>query len=166
MKDLILGLIRRHRANGIIVDTNILLLYFLGRFDPQEIPRFKRTRQFTSDDYDLLALLLRRFDKLLTTPNILTEVNSFSGQMGEPLRTLFFKKLAEEMSLMDEHYLESRHTTNLSQFVKLGLTDTGILSLAQRSRLVLTDDFPLAQHLQAAGIDVINFNHVRVAGWQ
>ncbi|MEA2601048.1 MAG: hypothetical protein QOF89_2040 [Acidobacteriota bacterium] len=166
MKDLILRLIRRHRASGIIVDTNILLLYFLGRFDPQEIPKFKRTQQFTREDYGTLVLLLRHFDRLLTTPNILTEVNSFSGQMGEPLRTRYFRKLAGEIALVDEHYLESRHTADLAQFVKLGLTDAGILSLAQGSRLVLTEDFPLAQHLQALGIDVINFNHLRVVGWQ
>jgi rRNA-processing protein FCF1 len=164
MKDLI-GLIQRHRAHGIIVDTNILLLYFLGRFDPEEIPRFKRTQQFTPEDYETLVLLLRQFDKLLTTPNILTEVNSLSGQMGEPRRTLFFRKLASEMALVDELYLESRQMANLAQFVKLGLTDAGILSLAQGSRLVLTEDSTLTQHLQHMGIDVINFNHVRVWGW-
>src|SRR3954463_7061110 len=166
MRDLILGLIRRYRANGIIVDTNILLLYFLGRFDPQAISQFKRTQQFTPEDYGTLVLLLRHFDKLLTTPNILTEVNNLSGQMGEPRRTRFFRKLAGEMALVDEHYLDSRKTASLDQFVKLGLTDAGILSLAQGSRLVLTEDLPLAQHLQHAGIDVINFNHLRVAGWQ
>ena len=166
MRDLILRLILRYRTRGIIVDTNILLLYFLGRFQPQEIPRFKRTQQFSREDYGTLLLLLRKFEKLLTTPNILTEVNSLSSQMGEPLRSLYFTRFASEIALVEERYIESWRAAELSQFVKLGLTDTGILRLAQGSHLVLTDDFPLAQSLQALGIDVINFNHIRMVGWE
>jgi rRNA-processing protein FCF1 len=166
MKELVLRLIQKHRKTGVLVDTNVLLLYFLGRFSPQEIPRFKRTRQFTVEDYGMLHLMLQSFEKLLTTPNVLTEVSSFSGQLADPLRTLFFKKFASEIALLEERYVESGRIADLPEFVRLGLTDTGILSLSRGSHLVLTDDFPLSQRLQAAGIDVINFNHVRLLGWQ
>lgn len=164
--DFVLRLIQKHRKTGVLVDTNILLLYFLGRFSPQEIPRFKRTRQFTIEDYGMLALLLQRFEKLLTTPNVLTEVNSFSGQLADPLRTLYFKRFASEIEVLEEHYVASRQVSGLPEFPRLGLTDTGILSLGRGSHLVLTDDFPLSQHLQGAGRDVINFNHVRLLGWR
>ncbi len=47
------------------------------------------------------------------------------------------------------------------RFPKLGLTDSAILHLAKDKYLVLTDDFTLCQFLQKAGIDVLNFNHIR-----
>ncbi len=68
--------------------------------------------------------------------------------------------------LLEERYVASGQIADLPEFVRLGLTDTGILSLSRGAHLVLTDDFPLAQRLQSAGIDVINFNHVRLLGWQ
>jgi rRNA-processing protein FCF1 len=167
MKDLVLRLIQKHRKTGVLVDTNILLLYFLGRFSPREIPRFKRTQQFTVEDYGTLFLILKNFEKLLTTPNVLTEVNSFSGQLADPLRNLYFKRFASEIGLLEERYVESNRVAELHEFVRLGLTDTGILSfVSSGSHLVLTDDFPLSQRLQGTGIDVINFNHVRLLGWK
>ena len=41
------GLMQRYRSRGILVDTNILLLHFVGSFDPSLIARFKRTERFT-----------------------------------------------------------------------------------------------------------------------
>lgn len=158
-------LIPRYARNGILVDTNILLLFFLGSFDPSQIPRYDRTAQFTAEDYDTLLALLQRFDKIVTTPNILTEVNSLSGQIKEPARTSYFAKLAEGIHVIEEHYVESREAASTERFAKMGLTDAGILRLAKDKYLVLTDDFPLSQYLQKVGVDVINFNHIRVPYW-
>ena len=38
-------LIRKHRGGGLIVDTNLLLLYLVGKTNPSRISKFKRTRQ-------------------------------------------------------------------------------------------------------------------------
>ena len=70
-------LIIRYKSLGILVDTNILLCYLVGLLDPKKIPTFKRTSQFV-EDFDLICALLRSLKKIVTTPNILTEVNSFS----------------------------------------------------------------------------------------
>ena len=50
-------------------------------------------------------------------------------------------------------------------FPRIGLTDAGILSLAGREPLVLTDDFRFSNFLAAADADYINFNHIRLMGW-
>jgi hypothetical protein len=76
MNDEIQRLVVRYARKGILIDTNILLLYFLGSFDQDLIPSFKRTVQFTVEDYNTLLLLLQMFDRLVTTPNILTEVSN------------------------------------------------------------------------------------------
>jgi len=167
VRETIHPLIQRHRKKGVLVDANLLLLFFVGLFDRTQIQRFKRTRQnYTPEDHDVLVRLLRFFDdKLLTTPNILTEVSNLSGQFGEPIRSNYFKAFSRGISLLQEHYVESSRSAEAEHFVLMGLTDTAILSLASAGHLVLTDDFPLAQRLQKAGADVINFNHVRTLAW-
>jgi hypothetical protein len=85
--------------------------------------------------------------------------------LGEPIRPAYFKKFAEHLTLLDEHYIESHKVTNHQQFTKLGLTDTGIFPVVKGKYLVLTDDFRLAQSLQTEGIACINFNHIRTLGW-
>lgn len=165
MKETTLRLIQAHCRKGILVDTNLLLLYFVGLLDRNQVQRFKRTQQYTAEDHKTLLAFLRRFDKIMTTPNILTEVSNLSGQFGEPIRSDYFKAFSRGISLLKEHYVESSRSAEAEHFVPMGLTDTAILGLAAAGHLVLTDDFPLAQRLQKAGADVINFNHVRTLAW-
>ena len=165
MIEYIKQLIRRYNQKGLVIDTNILLLLFIGSYDPSQIGNFKRTKQFTIEDYNLLVLLLRPFKKLITTPNILTEVANLSGQLGEPVRSSYFYTFAERIKLLDEEYIESREIAAQAEFVKMGLTDVGILALSKGQYLVLTEDFRLSQLLGSRGVDVINFNHIRTLGW-
>jgi rRNA-processing protein FCF1 len=158
-------LIVRYKNLGILIDTNILLCYLVGLLNPKRIPLFKRTAQFVVEDFTLLSALLGYFKRIVTTPNILTEVNSFSQQLGEPDRTKLLDIFSKQIQILDEHYVESRIVAEREEFTRLGLTDSGILHLSPTKYLVLTDDFRLANHLSKNGIDVINFNHIRVAGW-
>ncbi len=77
------SLVTKYRRQGILVDTNLLLLFCVGAHDPNQIEKFKRTRTYIKDDFELLAHFLAAFDKVITTPNILTEVNSLSNQLSE-----------------------------------------------------------------------------------
>ena len=157
--------LQRYRQAGILVDTNILLLLFIGAFDRDLIQRFKRTRQFTVEDYATLISILGRFDKIATTPHILTEVSNLSGQLAEPARSEYFKKFSSDITLLEEENVASRDVATMQEFVRFGLTDTGIIRLARGRYLVLTDDFRLSQYLQSVGVDVVNFNHIRTANW-
>ena len=51
------------RTAGLIVDTNLLVLYVVGSVNPERIETFKRTRHARSD-YDLLVRVLDKFDRL------------------------------------------------------------------------------------------------------
>lgn len=158
-------LIQRYKQSGIIVDTNILLLYFIGAFDQNLIPKFKRTKKFAVEDHTTLLRILGLFDKVVTTPNILTEVSNLSGQLGEPLRREYFKKFSSGIALLEEESMASTTVARMQEFIRFGLTDTGIVHVSKEKHLVLTDDFRLSQYLQSAGVDVINFNHIRSAYW-
>jgi len=160
-----LQLLDRYRSRGVLVDTNILLLYFVGCFDQERIARFKRTLMFTVEDYELLRRLLHRFDRIVTTPSVLSEVNSLSGQMGQPAKTAYFEQFARGIDTLDEQYVASATVCQTEPFPKLGLTDSGIIYLARNNYLVLTDDLALSGILEKTGIDVLNFNHIRVLAW-
>jgi hypothetical protein len=51
-------------------------------------------------------------------------------------------------------------------FVKLGLTDAAIRLATSADTTVLTDDLPLYQTLNKAGIIAVNFNHLRGEQWR
>ncbi|MBH8565260.1 hypothetical protein I8748_24275 [Nostoc sp. CENA67] len=168
MKDIIKSLIGRYHQKGILIDTNILLLFFVGSVNPERITRFNRTQQFIPEDYELLLGFIAKFQRIVTTPNILTEVNSLANQLGEPERSqcfLIFAQFAQNATRLNEHYIKSIDAVTVDRFVKFGLTDCGILTLARNEYLVLTDDLKLANYLQTVGIDVINFNNIRVFNW-
>lgn len=165
MKDFIQSLFNKYRRKGILVDTNILLLYVVGAVNQDRIVQFKRTRQFTSEDYRTLCKILVQFPKRMTTPNIVTEVNSLVNQLGEPERTRCLSAYGHLLSKFDETYIPSKTVVTNDGFVKFGLTDCGILEIAQDQYLVLTDDFRLSAHLQNQNVDTINFNHLRPYGW-
>ncbi|MBE9103522.1 hypothetical protein IQ229_00715 [Nostoc cf. edaphicum LEGE 07299] len=169
MKDLIASLIRRYCQKGVLIDTNILLLFLVGSVNQERITKFNRTQQFIPEDYELLLEFIARFQKLVTTPNILTEVNSLANQLGEPERSqcfAIFAQFVNNVDLLDEYYVNSLDAVNTEKFVKFGLTDSGILTLSKGNYLVLTDDFKLANYLQSVEIDVINFNNIRVFNWK
>ncbi len=165
MTDPLLALMRRYHSRGVLVDTNILLLYFVGRFKREQVPNFKRTNQFTPEDFDLLDRLLSHFNRIVTTPNVLSEVNSLSAQLGEPAKTSYFSEFAKGIETLDEHYIESAAASRIEHFPKLGLTDCAIFQCAKGQFLVLTDDFRLYQLMDKSGVDVINFSHLREAAW-
>ena len=165
MKDPNVRLVERYCSRGVLVDTNILLLYFVGSYQPDLIPRFKRTDQFTVEDYYLLKSLLARFKSVFTVPNILTEVNSLSGQMPQPTKEQYFGQFAKQIELLDERYLASAAVSQVEEFPKLGLTDSVIMELARDKYLVLTDDSKLYRYLANDGIDVMSFNHIRDLSW-
>ncbi len=166
MTDHVLYLVERYRSRGVLVDSNLLLLYVVGGFERELVPHFKRTKQFTVEDYDLLVLFLSNFERTVTTPNILTEVNSLLGQLGQPRLNNCRAVFARGIGLLGEHYVPSADAAQLDQFARLGLTDTVIARLAKGSHLVLTDDLRLASFLERIPIDVINFNHLRPLPWR
>lgn len=149
-----------------MVDTNILLLYFVGRTNRERIKKFNRTEKFSPEDYDLLVGILGSFKKIVITPNILTEVNSLVNQIGEPERSNCLRILAQDISILSENYCESQIAANDGKFTQFGLTDCGILVTAKDKYLVLTDDLKLANYLQNQQVDAVNFNNLRVYGWE
>jgi hypothetical protein len=153
-------LVDKHRANGLLIDTNLLVVCLVGRTNKRRIEVFKRTRSYTVQDYELLEDLIAEFRRLVTTPHILTETSNLTDLSGPEMKRLrsFFRNYVDSAD-------ETMHISKLviadPAFAHLGLADTAIALASGTPMLVLTDDLTLWRTLTDRGIDAINFNHLR-----
>lgn len=157
---------RRYTGQGLLLDTNIALLLVVGNHNPAMLPNFKRTAQFAPEDHTTLRRIMGRFKSVVTTPSILAEVNSLASQFGEPARTDVLRTFSKTVKELSEEYIPSAIVADDAEFARFGLTDTNIKLVAAGRYLVLTDDYRFSGYLAANQIAAVNFNHIRVAGWQ
>ena len=141
-----------------------MVLYLVGLVNRQRILTFKRTQNFTIEDFDLLTDLIGWFGKLVATPHVLSQTSDLTDLPGKELvevRRLF--KVAVDQ--IDEPYDPSRVLVSDPVFERLGLTDAAIAKVCSRGVLVVTADVELQLEVQRKGADALNFNHVRPLGW-
>ena len=159
--------LRRHRDEGILLDTNVLLLLWLATFDPRLIGG-KRLEKYTPDDVELLAGYVGQFKRILTTSTILTETSNLAAQVlsGQRKQTLFrrlFPLFGASPPDDFHHCSVDGLTLDESIFVRLGFTDASIAATVGTQHLLLTDDLDLYLATQAQGAPAINFTHMREA---
>jgi rRNA-processing protein FCF1 len=123
------------------------------------VGRKKRLKNFRAAEFDFVLRLIGGAN-LFTTPNIATEVSNLV-ESNEELRTAILPRLQAFLKTYEEKYVESRLVSEIPAYLRLGISDSVLLQLAQNGTLVLTDDLPLAQRLESASLPVINFNHLR-----
>lgn len=152
---------RSHR-NGLLIDANLLLLLVLGEIDPDFIRKCKRTSDYTREDYELIAQLFASHEgKVVSTPNVLTEVSNLATALDDNRKRRFFEKFAELIPGFDEEYRPSGMASQLQSFVPFGLTDSVIVSQARDRYVVLTDDGRLAAYLRRQGLDVLTLAEIK-----
>ena len=67
---------------GILVDTNLLVLFAVGSANRRRIEAFKRTRQYTVADFELLLRVLANQKSLYTIAHVLAEVSNLTDLPG------------------------------------------------------------------------------------
>jgi len=158
--------VRQMASRGLLVDTNLFLLYGVGLFDKNLITQFKRTNKYTIEDFELVSGIASQSARLITTPHILTEVSNLALGRPRDRRQGFLETFVSLIQRTHELHVEKDVIVTTSAFRSYGITDAGVVELAQRERyLVFTDDFPLAGYLQNRKLPVLNFNHLRTPGW-
>lgn len=146
-------LIQKTRRAGLLVDTNLLLLYLMGRSDRRSIGA-KRLEKYTIDDFMAVELLIDSFDRLVTTPHILAEVGNLAPEK-------YLTRFVSDLGLFDEVFELATDIATGGDVSPLGLTDAAIARCARDGILILSDDFPLTQRLEKRGQYVLNINHLR-----
>jgi rRNA-processing protein FCF1 len=151
---------------SLLIDTNLLVLYTIGTVNRDRIENFKRTQSYSKSDYDLLLEFLGRFRLLFTVAHVMAEVSNLTDLGGDE-RLLSRSVLAKTIGIMQEPHVPSLHAANGRSFAELGLADSAILVVArERKCTVLTDDVVLYLSLEAEGLPVVNFTHLREQDWQ
>lgn len=151
-----------HRKS-LLIDTNLLLLLLIGSFNPSLIAKNKITANqgFDEADFNQLRDFAGTFQKLVTTPHILTEVSNHADKIKGADHEKFTRRFISLIEKLDESFESSKLLSQTDAFARFGLTDTAIYHLANEGVFVVTVDLPLAGFLQKRGVPVVNFNNVR-----
>lgn len=160
-------LTRKYGSSGILVDTNLLLLLLVGTVDERSIGG-KRTERYSVDQFHFLSDYLKGFQRLITTPHILTEVSNLGGSIfSGKRRKAFFLLLAMpglfRVEAADDFIIEQqpkRQEVRPIHLARLGLTDAVIAKLCEQRILLISDDFDLVGLVCGVGGEAVNFTHL------
>jgi predicted nucleic acid-binding protein len=150
---------------GLLVDTNLLVLLAVGTVNRDRIETFKRTRQYTRADYDLLIRVFAKFAPLYPVAHVLAEVSNLTDLRDSEGR-LARRVLKETIALLNEVEMSSKLAAEDGLYQDLGLVDAAIGAVARAHNCrVLTDDLDLYLRLSNDNVKVLNFTHLRARAW-
>lgn len=156
-------LIGKYRTKGMLIDSNLALLYLVGGHDLRLVGdgKYNKLSNYEADDYHLLVRLKSAFRKSVTTPHVLTEVSNLACDLPEQTKSACLKKFHAVFAEVDELHVASMEAASWQDFHFLGLTDSA-LALVSRQYLIVTDDARLVKKLNEADLEALNFNHLRM----
>ena len=67
MSNYIEQVFQKYKQRGILIDTNILLLWCVGSVNKARISKFKRTKLFSQEDYESLERIFKYQDLRINT---------------------------------------------------------------------------------------------------
>jgi predicted nucleic acid-binding protein len=115
---------------GLLVDTNLLVLYAVGSVNRHRIETFKRTSKYRKADYDLLVRVLAKFKALYTVAHVLAEVSNLTDLPG-PERLRIRLVLRSTISSLNEAEMPSARAADDRLYLNLGLVDAAIGAVAR-----------------------------------
>ena len=146
---------------SLLLDANILVLLIVGGVDRASILLHKRTRNFVQADYDLLVATIAGYDGLVVTTSVLTEASNLLAYTNDSLRERLLAALGRFIGAVSEQRPESASVVSEQIFVRLGLTDAGLMTCVRAGHSFLTTDLDLYLAAVEISQNAINFNHLR-----
>ncbi len=145
------------RPASAFIDTNLLILLLVGNVSRTLIEKHKRTRNFIPEDYDRLFRLVASLDRVLVTPNTLTETSNLLNR-SQDVRLM--KRLKLLINYSKEVYVDSQVAVTNRYFNQLGLTDATLLEAISEEQPLITVDFDLYGAALSRGQNfAYNFTH-------
>jgi hypothetical protein len=151
--DPVLRSLEKFHGKRLLLDTNLLLRYFMGCFYRLS-PEIQPHSSFNEEEFDLLAQIIGHFKKpgrVLTTPHLLTEVSNVSKKLKEN-RTAFLLFIRQMIPELDERFdarrIGAARLAGQECFLRFGLADAAIIDLSYDPVLILTNDKAMASYLQ------------------
>lgn len=128
---------------GYFIDANLLALLVAGGVDPNLIAKHRRLQDYTAGDYELLLVILDAVERILVTPNTLTEASNLLRQHREPERSRLMYGLAALIAESDEFVIASVQASANPHFAGLGLADAVLLEAVSPQTPLITADLTL-----------------------
>ena len=150
------------RYGGLILDTNLLLLFVVGTYDRHFIARYRMTSSFRESDYDLTRFVAGSFSTFVVTPQVLGELTNLLRGVTRTRRGRLFRSLRSILGAFEEVFVTKDELLASPSLERVGFTDVSVLeAAARRDCLVLTEDHALAGHLRSEGRDALDLSTLR-----
>lgn len=144
----------------LLLDTNVLILFLVGKASRGFIDKHMRTSGFIARDYDLLLDWMGKVDAYITLPHVLTETSNLLQKHSGPIRDEPNRLLKVFIESARELRPSSVTGAVLHSYPRLGLTDSMIISILNDDISILTSDLKLYLELARKGASVTNFSHL------
>jgi hypothetical protein len=145
----------------LLLDSNLTVLFVVGLADPAYIGKHKRLDAFDEGDFNIVSSVISNSSGIIFTPNVLTETSNLARQINDPIKTHISHVLAHVIAQSNEMYVDSRVAVAHSDYIRLGITDAVLLTLSKSGGVLLTVDLDLYLAAQYAGLNSVNYNHLR-----
>jgi hypothetical protein len=143
--------------SSVIVDTNILTLLIVGKINPCDIGKHKRTSIYKEKHYLKLIDILDGYTEIFSCPNINTEVDNLLNDYSGENKNRYLRIYREIINKSNEKYIESKVIVQNWVFQNLGLTDTIVLEMAKKCDLLISGDSELCDYARSQDIRVFDF---------
>lgn len=161
--------ITRDMPEGLIVDTNLLILFLIGKLEIDFIEKCKLTcSNYSKDDYCLLCTIIKLFKKIIITPHIIAEISNLSRRdvKDQKLINYFrvFIKFLSTPALEERNIkLETFLGIEIKYLSSFGFTDMAMYEISKVNNLpIITDDHPF-YNFSCRDIPIIKFQLIKNA---
>ena len=150
-------------ARALLLDANLAVLFIVGLTNPSYIAKHKRLQTFAAKDFEVVSELISISRELVLCPHVMTETSNLLRYVAEPIRTELSGTFRTLVHRVREEPLPSALAADHRHFVRLGLTDAVLLTLAEQDAALLTVDLDLYLAALDGGLEAMNYNHLREA---
>lgn len=154
----------KYKPKGLIIDTNILILFLIGSYDDNYICSCELTKKYTQKDFELLKKIISFFNAVLITPYVIAELSNLSRKkITECKRIAYFKTVIKFLETTSEENpsLTSLLGCKIKLIEEFGFTDMAIFNLSKNKNIpILTDDGPFF-HYSYSKTPTIKFEHIK-----
>lgn len=150
-------------AREAFIDANLLVLLVVGSVDHRQVGTHRRARRFTPEDYDRLLGMIDALERVLVTPNTLTEAsNLLESRSNRRSDRRFLDRLRLVIEGSEEVVVASTKAARNAAFPRLGLTDAALLEAVSEERPLITTDLDLYIAALSKGANAaFNFAHTQ-----
>jgi len=145
---------------SVLLDTNLFLLLIVGLYNKDLIGKHKRTKNFITEDFDLLVEAIDGYEILWVTSHCLAEVSKLLKQTHDDQAKELMAFFSTFIAKAKESHIPKEVIFRNDVLVRLGVADTGIVIKSKRVSCVFTVDFDLYNEISREGNKVVNFNHL------